>query len=947
MDNDKSIRIRGARQHNLCNLDLTIKRNTFTVITGVSGSGKSSLAFDTLYAEGYRKYIESLSAKARQLLAQMDRPEVDYIEGLSPVIAIEQHSGKGNNPRSTVASMTELADYGRIIWAVTGDPHCPLDGAPVVRMNIDDCVNRVFKEPEGTRIQILAPRLVAKTSVLRDEIDSLRQKGYSRIRVDGVIGELDDKKLLDRSKPEQTLELLVDRILLRSDQRGRIADSLELAFSEGGDKAVVLAQEGKDSSVREILLSQAHACSQCGEVYPTPSPRLFSWNHPDGACPTCDGMGEVMRFDPDILIPDPSLSVKKGAIKPWKLGSKKMIVKRNALLRQLAEQLPFDLGTPWADLSKEVRDLILFGSDSQEFWFKTGRGNSKPKLERFSGVMRELEGTVRTTSSDSLRARLMAYQNRSQCPDCKGERLNAYVRSITINELSYSSWLKLSVGKAHQWARNALQTAKHKVTHEAVNGLLSRLHFLKEVGLGYLTLDRPFQSLSGGEAQRCRLATQLGMGLVGVIYVLDEPSIGLHAVDNARLVKNLKSLRDKGNTVVVVEHDEETIESADELIELGPGAGTEGGELVFQGPPSEAIRSKVSRTGLYLSGKETLRGYYRPKSPGAKYLEILGAREHNLKNINVRLPVGLLTVICGVSGSGKSTLIHDILAKQAARKLHRSRQIPGVHREIKGWEHFDSVVRVDSSPIGKSPRSNPATYVGLFTLLRSLFSKTPLAKVRGYTPGRFSFNVAGGRCEKCKGDGMIRLDMQFMSDVYVECPSCRGKRYNRETLEVRYRGLNIAEVLDLTVEEARDHLSKQPAIRSKLDLLHAVGLGYLKLGQSATTLSGGESQRLKLATELSRKEQGRNLYLLDEPTTGLHWDDIARLIEILYRLRDAGNTILVIEHHLDIISLADWVVELGLEGGDAGGQLIYQGVPAGWGSAPQSPTCSALQRNSR
>ncbi|MFP4351426.1 MAG: excinuclease ABC subunit UvrA [Puniceicoccaceae bacterium] len=939
-----AIRIRGARQHNLRGIDVEIPRGKLTVVTGVSGSGKSSLAFDTLYAEGYRKYMESLSPKARQLLDQIDRPEVDFIEGLSPVIAIEQLTGHGVNPRSTVASISEVADYARVLWAVAGVPHCPLDGGRVSRRSIDDCLERILAEPGGARIQILAPLIEAKPSVIREEIESLRHKGYTRIRIDGRIAGLDEKNLIDRGRSTQTLDLLIDRIVLRADQRGRIADSLELAFAEGGDRAIVLVQDAREGPWREISLSQAHSCGICGAVYPAPSTRLFSWNNPDGACPTCGGVGEILRFDPDLLVPDPSLSVRKGAVKPWRMGSKRMIIRRNALLRQLAGQLPFDPDLPWKDLDPATREILLRGSGEREFLFKLGPGNRRPVAMPFPGIVPDLEESFRTTSSEGLRARLVAFQRKLPCPDCGGGRLGPYPRNIRIGDLSFPAFLGLSVAGALDRVEESIRGAAGPVVSEAVDGLAGRLRFLSEVGLGYLTLDRPFHTLSGGEAQRARLATQLGMGLVGVVYVLDEPSIGLHPIDIDRLIANLHRLRDRGNTVVVVEHEGAMIRAADHLVEMGPGAGSKGGCLVFAGTPAAAAADPGSRTGAYLSGREGLASLRSARAPGGDRLEIRRARANNLDGFDVSFPVGCLSVVCGVSGSGKSTLVHDILAAEASRRLNRAGTVSGAHGGIAGLDFFDTVVEVDQSAIGRSPRSNPATYAGVFSVLRTLFAKTPLAKVRGYTPGRFSFNVPGGRCERCKGDGVIRLDMQFMGDVFVECPSCRGRRYNRETLEVRYRGLNIAEVLDLTIDEARDALSRNPAILAKLDLLREVGLGYLRLGQSATTLSGGEAQRLKLATELSRREQGRTLYLLDEPTTGLHWDDIASLVHVLHRLRDAGNTILVVEHDLDLVRLADWIVELGPGGGAEGGRLLYAGPPREWKKAGNTPTRRALSR---
>lgn len=940
---ESGIVIRGAREHNLRGVDVFIPRNRMTVVTGVSGSGKSSLAFDTLYAEGYRKYMEGLSTKARQLLTQIKRPEVDFIEGLSPVIAIEQRTGQGVNPRSTLASITEVADYARVLWSVAGEAFCPLDGGRIERRSLDDCLTRLSAEPEGSRMQILAPWMRARPAVLREELPALEQKGYTRVRMDGEIVALDQPGIIPTGQREVQVDIVIDRIVWRKDQISRLADSLELAFREGGERAVVLAQESGSEAWQEIRLSQAFACSVCGTVYAPLTPRLFSWNHPDGACPTCHGVGEVPRFLPELAVPDPSLSVRKGAIKPWRIGSKRMIIRRNALLKQLALQLPFDPASPWEKLPEAVRQVILHGSGGQHFDFKLTGGNRRPLSMPFPGVLPDLEETFRTTSSDGLRARLLAYQQRMTCPDCGGSRLSAYSRNVLLAGLGFDRFLGMSVAEAREWADKRLATSAASVAAEAVRGLCTRLRFLGEVGLGYLRLNRAYNSLSGGEAQRARLATQLGMGLVGVTYVLDEPSVGLHPIDNDRLIQTLEGMRDRGNTVVVVEHDEAMIRSADHLIELGPGAGSQGGEVIFCGPPFGMEAEPRSRTGPYLSGSRSVLEGRRVKRPGKAFLRIEGAAGHNLHDLAVDFPLGCLSVVCGVSGSGKSTLVNATLARAVAMRLHRAKEIPAKYTALRGLEHFTSVVRVDQSAIGQSPRSNPATFSGLFGPLRELFARTPLARVRGYKGSRFSFNVSGGRCERCKGDGVIKLDMQFMSDVYVECPSCGGKRYNRETLEVRYRGLNIAEVLELTVGEARELFAKIPAVRAKLDLLDEVGLGYLRLGQSATTLSGGEAQRLKLATELSRRQQGETLYLLDEPTTGLHPEDISRLMDILYRLRDAGNTLIVVEHHPELIAMADWVVELGPGGGDEGGSLLYQGRPEDWAKAEISPTYQSLQ----
>lgn len=938
------IQIRGAREHNLCRLDVDIPREALTVITGVSGSGKSSLAFDTLYAEGYRKYIDSLSTRARQVLDQMKKPDVDYIHGLSPVIAIEQRTGEGMNPRSTVASVTEIADYARLLWSVQGEAHCPLDGGKIERRSLDDCLEQIFEETEGSRLMLLAPLEEAKPSVLREEIPRLMQKGFVRVRIDGDIRQLDERDLIDSKAKSLSLDVVVDRVVLREDQRSRIADSLELAFEEGEDTALVLVQANRESAWKEFRVSQHFSCSICGKVYEPLTPRHFSWNHPEGACSRCGGVGQTLEFVDELLVPDPNKSVKKGAIKPWRLGSKSMIIRHNALLKQLAEQLPFDPNVPWKELSEETRQILLHGAGERLFHFKTKPGNRKPEVLPWEGVVADLETIRRETTSDGLRAKLMAFQVSSRCEECKGQRLNALARNVTLEGLRFTDFLTQSTDEALNTVQKRL-SGNQKTEHlaEAVSGLEQRLYFLKEVGLGYLTLDRKYNSLSGGEAQRVRLATQLGMGLVGVTYVLDEPSIGLHPLDNRRLIETLYSLRDRGNTVVVVEHDAEMMLAADHLLELGPGAGEQGGRLLFSGTPQEIQKSSASYTGDYLSGKLELERSYPVRRPCGEVIRVRGASENNLKQVDVSFPIGLLTVVCGVSGSGKSTLVNDILGQAAARKLNGAKALAGIHQKIEGLDQFDRVVRVDQEPIGRSPRSNPATYVKLFDLLRSLFSKCPLARVRGYQPSRFSFNMTGGRCERCKGDGVIRLDMQFLGDVFVECPSCRGKRYNRETLEVQYRGHNIADVLDLSISEAMELFEKHPRIQSKLSTLEEVGLGYLRLGQPAPTLSGGEAQRLKLSLELSKQQQGRSLYILDEPTTGLHWADIQKLMDLLFRLREAGNTILIIEHNLDVIRLADFLVEMGPEGGIAGGHCIYSGETETFENEGDTPTAHCLR----
>lgn len=935
-----TISVKGAREHNLKNISVDIPRNRLVVITGVSGSGKSSLAFDTIYAEGYRKYIDSLSTKARMVLEQIPRPDVDYIQGLSPVIALEQRTGGGGNPRSTVATATEIADFARVLWAVCGTPYCPKDGGRIERRSMDDCLTRIYAEPEGSRLMILAPWMTAKPAILREELPRLQQRGFQRVRLNGEIRRLDEPNLIDSKAPSITVEIVVDRVVLHSDQRSRLADSLDLAFSEGGDRALILIEA--EDGWRELPLSNRLACVHCGEVYEPVSPRHFSWNHAEGACPDCGGLGETLQFQPELIVPDPELSVKKGAIKPWRLGSKQMIIRHNALLKQLAEQLPFDPEKPWEELEPEVREQILHGSGERLFSFKLKGGHSKPEPMHFEGVLADLEYIRRTTSSDGLRARLMAYQTSSRCEACAGRRLQKASLSVLIEGRSITDLLALSLQEAEAFV-DALETnPTYATVGDAIRGLGSRLSFLNEVGLSYLTLNRPYASLSGGEAQRVRLATQLGMSLVGVVYLLDEPSIGLHPLDNRRLIQTLIGLRERGNSVVVVEHDGETMRAADHLIELGPGAGVEGGELIYQGSPEGSFKDKHSRSGMFLSGEARVEKEAATLRPKRDWLAIEGARANNLKNIDVRFPVGLLTVVCGISGSGKSTLVNDILAKAAAFKLNRAKTIPGAHSRITGLEHFASVIQVDQSPIGRSPRSNPATFTKLFDQLRDLFAKCSLAKIRGYKPNRFSFNVSGGRCERCKGDGVIKLDMQFMADVYSECPSCHGRRYNRETLDVRFKGHNIADVLEMSVDEALTVFSKQPRIAEKLHTLADVGLGYIKLGQPATTLSGGEAQRIKLSLELSKRQQGETLYILDEPTTGLHWLDVQRLMDLLFKLRDAGNTILIIEHDLDVIRLADWIVELGPEGGVAGGELLFAGDAVQFCQGSSTPTQTVL-----
>ena len=933
------IHIKGAREHNLKNVEVRIPKGKFVVVTGPSGSGKSSLAFDTLYAEGHRKYMESLSTHARQVLDQLKRPDVDFIHGLSPVLAIEQRIG-GTSPRTTIATVTEIADYARLLWALSAKAHCPKDGGLVKQRSLDDNVEFVLSQCLGRKVILMAPFMTAKPAVLRDEIPRLRQRGFQRVRVDGEVMELDAPQLIPTGTKLVVVDVVIDRLVASKEQRSRLADSLELAFREGKDKASLLYEvtSTKDkTSWKELRLSQSLACEICGDIFEKLTPRHFSFNHKEGACDTCGGLGRKLRFVPELIVPDPTKSIHEGALKAWRIGGKNLIMKHNSLLKQLAAQLPFDPEVPWNELPEATRDVIIYGSADRQFAFKMRRAR-EAKAMPFSGMIADLDESFHHTDSEGFRARLMTYMVSGDCPECHGTRLNPRSSSVKLNlpnqkevlgDLSFPDFLALDVASAYQMALSLKKVQNDNDTlRDIIDGIEQRLNFLLQTGLGYLTLDRDYQSLSGGEAQRVRLATQLGMGLSGVIYVVDEPSIGLHPHDNERLLSQLHSLRDRGNTVVVVEHDEETMRSADEIIELGPGAGTEGGQLLFQGTPQACalMSARDSRTGPYLSHKMRVTKDVATKEPDGVWLTVREAKHHNLKSIDARFPVGLLTCVTGVSGSGKSTLVNDILAAAAARKLNGAKIIPGKHRHIENLDLFEKLVQVDQEPIGRSPRSNPGTYIGLLDLLRDLFAQVPLAKVRGYKASRFSFNVRGGRCERCQGDGVIKLDMQFMADAYAPCPSCEGRRFNRETLEVLFHGKSIADVLNMTVREAIILFKAIPRIIDKLDTLEAVGLGYIKLGQPAPTLSGGEAQRIKLSLELSRRQQGGTLYILDEPTTGLHWVDIQRLMDLLFKLRDAGNTLIIIEHNLDVIRLADWLLDLGPSGGKMGGELVFSGT---------------------
>ncbi len=916
------IQIHGARQHNLKNINVEIPRGKIVTITGVSGSGKSSLAFDTIYAEGYRKYLESLSADVRRVLGAIAKPDVDYIRGLPPVIAVEQNVSAATNPRSTLATATEIADYARLIWCVAGVQKCPFDGGEIKRRSLDECVEEILEFPEGGKLYLMSPFLSGKKQAAVAGIDDLKKRGWQRARINGEIVELDDGDVAKLLKAENKIEIVIDRIKVAESARSRISDSLELALKEGGGTALAYCEaEGKTF---EKSLSTALSCSVCGSVFEDVSPRSFSHNHPDGACTTCGGIGRVMTFDERLVVPDDTKSIYGGALKPYRMGSRYLILHRCSLLKKLSLQYPFDRKMAWRDLPEEVRKFILYGDKNRAFEVRKSRKKKAAKPYYFEGVIAELEKYYAHGASDAMTVKLGAFMNSNVCKDCKGTRLNARGRNIFVGGMSYPEFMNLPVSDALEFV-DKLKGGKFDAISEAVNGLRDRLDFLNRVGLSYLHLDREYSTLSNGEARRARLAAQLGMELVGAAYVLDEPTIGLHSSDNDRLIGAIKNLRNGGNSVILVEHDADAIKASDYIVELGPKAGFSGGEIVFEGNITACKKSKISRTGAYLSGKVEVEKYSDAPEFDGRILRVKNAREHNLKNITVDFPVGLLTVVCGVSGSGKSTLVNEILATEAARKLNGAKQLCGAHGGIEGLEYFDKCVRVDQSPIGRTPRSNPATYTKLFDKLRELFAKTPAAIARGYKASRFSFNVKGGRCEHCGGDGVVALDMQFLGDIYVECPACKGRRYNRETLEVKYKGLDISQVLELTVDEAAELFRSHNDIIAKLRTLQEVGLGYVRLGQSANTLSGGEAQRIKLSLELSKKQNGKNLYILDEPSTGLHWDDIQKLLTLLFKLRDVGNTVIVIEHHPDFIRLADNLIELGPTGGEKGGELLYSG----------------------
>lgn len=918
MSIDKII-ARGVRQHNLKNIDVEIPRGKFVVITGISGSGKSSLAFDTIYAEGQRRYVESLSAYARQFLGQMDKPDVDYIEGLSPAVSIDQKT-TSKNPRSTVATVTEIYDYMRLLFARIGVPYCPNCGDPISSQTVDQMVDQVLALPEGTRLQILAPVVRGRKGEHKKILADLRKQGYVRVRIDGELRELAAEIELEKNI-KHTIEVVVDRLIVREGIGKRLADSLELALGLTGN--IALVQPLGDAE--EIVFSQEMACPQCGFSFAELSPRLFSFNNPFGACSHCTGLGFLLKVDPNLVIPDKGKSLREGAILPWSRSHNYY----PQLLEAAAEKYNFSTQTPVANLSDEALNIILYGRDEPlRFQYVNRYGRTRILETAYEGVIPNLERRYRESRSEGARRGIERYMSTRPCEYCWGTRLRPEALTVLVNGLNIAEVSALSIGDAFNFF-NDLKLGKREVliAQQILREIRERLGFLVNVGLDYLTLDRSAGTLAGGEAQRIRLATQIGSGLVGVLYVLDEPSIGLHQRDNQRLLQTLARLRDLGNTLIVVEHDLETIESADYIIDIGPGAGEQGGYLVAAGTRKDIVACTASLTGDYLSGRKVIAIPGSRRKSNGNEVKIVGAREHNLQNIDVAFPLGVFTCVTGVSGSGKSTLINDILHRALAQTLHGARKSPGEYDKILGVENIDKVIAIDQSPIGRTPRSNPATYTGVFDDIRQLYSQTQEAKVRGYKPGRFSFNVKGGRCEACRGDGIIKIEMHFLPDVYVPCEVCKGKRYNRETLEVQYKGKNIARILDMTVSEALRFFKNIPRISRKLQTLYDVGLGYIRLGQPATTLSGGEAQRVKLATELSRRSNGKTLYLLDEPTTGLHFADISRLLEVLGRLVDAGDTVIVIEHNLDVIKMADHIIDLGPEGGDGGGRIVAQGTP--------------------
>ncbi|MBR2894640.1 MAG: excinuclease ABC subunit UvrA [Oscillospiraceae bacterium] len=915
--------IKGARENNLKNIDVEIPRDKLVVVTGLSGSGKSSLAFDTIYAEGQRRYVESLSSYARMFLGQMEKPDVDYIDGLSPAISIDQKT-TSKNPRSTVGTVTEIYDYLRLLWARVGTPHCPVCGKEIRQQTIDQIIDQILDLPEGSRIQILAPVIRARKGEHQKIFDDARRSGYVRVRIDGVLYELTEEIRLEKNK-KHNIEVIVDRLIVRPDIRQRLTDSVETACTLAGGIVIcnVLSEE------RDILFSQNYACEDCGISIDELAPRMFSFNNPYGACPTCTGLGNQLKVDPALIIPDETKSILDGAIQVSGWGNVRSDGISRMYFEALSKKYHFQLTTPWNALTSEAKNIILYGTKGEKLELTYDQPRGKGVLHQaFEGVCNNVERRYRETQSDASRRELEEAMSECPCPTCQGKRLKKESLCVTVGGSNIHEFTTLSVVDALQFLDTLhLTDTQMMIAERILKEIRSRLGFLSSVGLEYLTLSRSAATLSGGESQRIRLATQIGSSLMGVLYILDEPSIGLHQRDNDKLLETLRNLRDLGNTLIVVEHDEDTMRAADYIIDVGPGAGVHGGEIIAAGTPEEVMANSASLTGQYLSGKRYIATPQKRRTGNGHTLTIRGAAENNLKEIDVSIPLGTMTCVTGVSGSGKSSLVNEILFKRLGADLNRMKCRAGKHRAIEGEEHLDKVIAIDQSPIGRTPRSNPATYTGVFNDIRDLFASTPEAKARGYSSGRFSFNVKGGRCEACSGDGLLKIEMHFLPDIYVPCEVCKGKRYNRETLEVRYKGKNIHEVLEMTAEEGKEFFAPIPKIGSKMKTLCDVGLGYIKIGQASTTLSGGEAQRVKLATELSKRSTGSTIYILDEPTTGLHTEDVGRLLEVLQRLVDAGNTIVVIEHNLDVIKCADFVIDLGPEGGAGGGNVVCTGTP--------------------
>jgi excinuclease ABC subunit A len=928
--------IRGAREHNLKDVTVSLPRDRLVVITGLSGSGKSSLAFDTLYAEGQRRYVESLSAYARQFLGQMDKPDVDSIEGLSPAISIDQKT-TARNPRSTVGTVTEIYDYLRLLFARVGHPHCPKCGREITGQTAEQIVEQVLELPEGTRFTIDAPVVRTRKGEYKDLFEQLRGDGYTRVKVDGEQRLLEEPIELDK-QIRHSISVVVDRLAMKPGLRTRLTDSVETALRLAEGLVEIAVVDGTT-----MTYSEKFACPDDGISLPELAPRIFSFNSPHGACPRCTGLGTQLEIDPDLVVPDPSLSISQGALVPWTVINSNFYTQ---VIQAIADRYEVDLETPWADLPDEQRNLFLHGTGGDKLYvsYRNRMNRKRSYMLAFEGIVPSLERRYRETDSSYQKERIEEYMALKPCPACHGDRLKDTSLAVTVGDLNIASVTRKSVIAAIEYVDGLeLSETERAIGARILKEIRERLTFLADVGVGYLTLGRAAASLSGGEAQRIRLATQIGSSLMGVLYILDEPSIGLHQRDNAKLLATLERLRELGNTVIVVEHDEETIRAADHIVDMGPGAGEHGGRVVASGTADEVMASERSITGAYLSGRRAIPVPDR-RMHDAGWFGVQGASEHNLKDIDVDLPVGKLICVAGVSGSGKSTLVNEVIFKSLANRLNRARVKPGAHRRVQGIDAFDKVIDIDQSPIGRTPRSNPATYTGVFDHIRALYATSPDARARGYKPGRFSFNVKGGRCETCRGDGTIKIEMHFLPDVYINCEACHGRRYNRETLEVKFKGKSIADVLDMSVEEALEFFAKIPKLRRRLQTLHDVGLDYMRLGQPATTLSGGEAQRVKLATELSKVATGRTLYILDEPTTGLHTYDIEKLLQVLQRLVDAGNTVLVIEHNLDVIKQADWVVDLGPEGGDAGGEVVAQGTPEEVAETPGSHTGEFLRR---